>query len=40
MKVIATGGLAGLFAEATDCIGQPDPDLTLLGLLAVYRDNA
>ncbi len=40
MKVIATGGLAGLFAEATDCIGQPDPDLTLRGLLAIYRARA
>ncbi len=40
MKVIATGGLAGLFAEATDCIGQPDPDLILLGLLAIYRKNS
>ena len=40
MKVIATGGLAGLFAEATDCIGHQDPDLILLGLLAVYRANS
>ena len=40
MKVIATGGLAGLFAEATDCIGQLDPDLILLGLLAIYRENS
>ena len=40
MKVVATGGLAGLFAEATDCIGHQDPDLILLGLLAVYRANS
>jgi len=40
MKVIATGGLAGLFNEATDCIRQSDPDLTLLGLLAIYRANS
>ena len=40
MKVGATGGLAGLFAEATDCIGHQDPDLILLGLLAVYRANS
>ena len=40
MKVIATGGLAGLFSEATDCIQHSDPDLTLLGLLAVYRANS
>ncbi len=40
MKVIATGGLAGLFSEATDCIGHQDPDLILMGLLAVYRENS
>ncbi len=40
MKVIATGGLAGLFSEATDCIGHSDPDLTLSGLLAIYRENS
>ncbi len=40
MKVIATGGLAGLFSEATDCIGHSDPDLILLGLLAIYRMNS
>ena len=40
MKVIATGGLAGLFSDATDCIGHSDPDLILLGLLAIYRKNS
>ncbi len=40
MKVIATGGLAVLFAEATDCIGQPDPDLILLCLLEIYNNNS
>ncbi len=40
LKVIATGGLASLFAEATDCIGKPDPDLTLRGLLTIYRNNS
>lgn len=40
MKVVATGGLATLFAEATDCIDVTDPDLTLRGLLAVYRANS
>ena len=39
MKVVATGGLAPLFAEATACIDEIDPDLTLRGLLAVYRAN-
>ncbi|MFQ5765822.1 MAG: type III pantothenate kinase [Rhodospirillales bacterium] len=39
-QVIATGGLAPLFTEATECIEHSDPDLTLRGLLAVYRRNA
>ncbi len=40
MKVVATGGLAPLFAEATHCIEVTDADLTLRGLLMVYRANA
>ena len=40
LTVIATGGLAGLFSEATDCIKHSDPDLTLRGLLAIYRLNS
>jgi type III pantothenate kinase len=40
MTVVATGGLAGLFFEATDCINHSDPDLTLRGLLAIYRENS
>ncbi len=39
MTVIATGGLASLFAGATACIDEVDPDLTLRGLLAVHRAN-
>ena len=39
LRVIATGGLAPLFAEATDAIDRVDPDLTLHGLLAIYRAN-
>ena len=39
MKVIATGGLAPIYAEATDVIEAVDPDLTLRGLLAIYRSN-
>jgi len=39
MTVIATGGLAPLFAESTECISGADPDLTLRGLLAVHRRN-
>ena len=40
MKVVATGGLAPLFAAATNCIEVTDPDLTQRGLLMVYRANA
>jgi len=37
MKVIATGGLAGLFADGTDIFDVVDPDLTTDGLLLIYR---
>ena len=37
---IATGGLAPLFAEGTAAIDATDPDLTLKGLILVYRRNA
>lgn len=40
MEVIATGGLAPLFTKATSCIRHSDPDLTMRGLLAIYRRNA
>ena len=39
MTVVATGGLAPLFTEATDVIQHLDPDLTLRGLLEIYRRN-
>ena len=39
MKVVATGGLAPLFAEATEAIDQLDPELTMRGLLEIYRRN-
>ncbi len=39
MKVIATGGLASLFARATASIDEVDQDLTLRGLLAIHRAN-
>lgn len=39
MRVIATGGLAPLFAGASDAIERVDPDLTLWGLRLVYRHN-
>ncbi|MPY70583.1 MAG: type III pantothenate kinase [Alphaproteobacteria bacterium] len=40
MTVIATGGLAPLFVEATTAIEHLDPDLTLRGLAEIYRRNA
>lgn len=39
MTVVATGGLAPLFAEATTVIQHLDFDLTLRGLLQIYRLN-
>jgi type III pantothenate kinase len=39
MKVVATGGLAPLFADATAVIDHLDMDLTLRGLLEVHRRN-
>ena len=40
MKVVATGGLAPLFAEATLVIEQIDPDLTLDGLRLLAQRNS
>ncbi len=39
LKVIATGGLASLFADVTDVIDATEPDLTLVGLREVARLN-
>ena len=39
MTAVATGGLAPLFAGATDAIDHIDSDLTLRGLLEVHRRN-
>ncbi len=39
MQVIATGGLAPLFAGATEAIDRVDPDLTLWGLRLIYGYN-
>ena len=39
LKVVATGGLAPLFAGATDAIQHVDPDITLRGLVSIYRKN-
>jgi type III pantothenate kinase len=37
MTTIATGGLAPLFAGATDAIEHVDPDLTMVGLVELYH---
>jgi type III pantothenate kinase len=39
MDVIATGGLATLFTDATAVIKGADPDLTLRGLLIIHTRN-
>ncbi|OIQ97251.1 type III pantothenate kinase [mine drainage metagenome] len=39
MTVIATGGLAPLFMDASDVIQHLDPDLTLRGLLEIHHLN-
>ena len=39
MGVVATGGLAPLFAGATDMIDKVDADLTLWGLRLIFRRN-
>ena len=39
MKVIATGGLANLYAEATKLIDTVDADLTIRGLRMLYETN-
>ena len=39
MLVVATGGLAPLFTEATNVIDNLQSDLTLRGLLEIYRRN-
>ncbi|MEQ8248576.1 MAG: type III pantothenate kinase [Alphaproteobacteria bacterium] len=37
MKVIATGGLAPVFAGATDAITEVDPDITLTGIVEIWK---
>jgi type III pantothenate kinase len=40
LKVIGTGGMASLFQGATDSIDDFDPDITVRGLLEVWRRNS
>ena len=40
MTVVATGGAASLFHDASAAIDHFDPDLTIRGLLEIYRRNA
>jgi len=40
MKVLVTGGLAPLFAGATEVFDEVDPDLTMKGLLMIHQCNA
>ena len=39
MTVVATGGLAVLFAKSTNVIDHTDRELTIRGLLQVYQRN-
>lgn len=39
LPVIATGGLAPMFAGATDAINEVDGDITLRGLLLIHQRN-
>ena len=39
MKVIATGGLAPLFADVVSIFTAVEPDLTICGLIEIYRRN-
>jgi type III pantothenate kinase len=40
MTVVGTGGLATLFAEATDLIQHIDRDLIMKGLVEIQRRNS
>jgi type III pantothenate kinase len=40
MTVVGTGGVASLFHGATTAIDHFDPDLTIRGMLEIYRRNA
>ena len=40
MSVVATGGVASLFEGASQTIDHFDPDITIRGLLEIYRRNS
>ncbi len=40
LPVVATGGLAPLFAETSEAIDHIDPNMTIRGLELIYRRNA
>ena len=40
MKVVATGGVASLFEGASETIDYYDQDITIRGLLEIYRRNS
>lgn len=40
MSVVATGGVASLFEGASQTIDHYDPDITIRGLLEIYRRNS
>jgi type III pantothenate kinase len=40
MTVVGTGGLANPFHRQTSVIDHLDPDLTIRGLIMIYKRNA
>ena len=40
MKVVATGGVASLFEGASETIEYYDQDITIRGLLEIYKRNS
>jgi type III pantothenate kinase len=39
VRVVATGGWAGLMSKYVSCIDAVEPELTLLGLRIIYEKN-
>ena len=40
MAVVSTGGLAPVFQDATDIVDQVVPDITMRGLVEIYKRNS